>query len=165
MAISEDSEYIDIDESAHEGEHSIEVQLPFLQYLFPKKRFVFICMGDQSLEASEILSKAIINAVDGLSRKVIMVASSDFNHYESAETAKRKDAKLLDAIKRLDYKSFNSLVDELDDSACGFGPITVAMMFSRHMGAKAGVVLRYTNSGEETRDYSSVVAYASIAFV
>lgn len=163
-AIAANSEYLQIDEEAHRGEHSIEVQLPFLQYLFPGKRFAFICMGDQSLSASELLSDAIIKAAQVLNRKVLVVASSDFNHYESAEVAKRKDSKLLDAIKVMDYKSFNRLVDELRDTACGFGPITVAMLFAKHSSAKKGMVLKYTNSGEETGDYSSVVAYSSIAF-
>lgn len=164
-AIAEQSEYIGLDESAHEGEHSIEVQLPFIQYLLPKKKLVFICMGDQSIEASELLSKAIIDAADELKRKILVVASSDFNHYESAEVAKRKDTKLLEAAKALDYKKFNRLVDELQDSACGFGPITVSMLFAIHMDAKRGVMLKYSSSGDETNDYSSVVAYSSIAFI
>lgn len=163
-AIAANSEYLQIDEAAHKGEHSIEVQLPFLQYLFPEKRFVFVCMGDQSLAASELLSDAIIKAAEILNRKVLVVASSDFNHYESAEVAKRKDSKLLEAVKTLDHKNFNRLVDEVHDTACGFGPITVAMLFAKDAGMKKGTILKYTNSGEETGDYSSVVAYCSIAF-
>ena len=163
--ISKRSDYIKIDESAHEDEHSIEVQLPFIKHLFPDKRLVFICMGDQSLRASELLSGAIISAANGLNRKIIIVASSDFNHYESAETARRKDTALFDAIKRLDAAAFNRLIGELDDSACGFGPITVAMLFAKQCGAKEGILLKYSNSGDVTGDYSSVVAYSSIALV
>ncbi len=65
----------------------------------------------------------------------------------------------------VDYKGFNRLVEELEDSACGFGPISVAMLFAMRMGGRRGVVIKYTNSGESTGDYSSVVAYASIAFI
>jgi MEMO1 family protein len=164
-AIAGASEYIEMDEQAHENEHSIEVQLPFLQCLFPKKRLAFICMGDQSTEASEILSKSIISAAEGLKRRIIVIASSDFNHYEPADVAKRKDSMLFDAIKNTDYRKFNRLVEEVNDSACGFGPITVAMLFARHSNAKNGLVLKYGNSGDATGDYSSVVAYSSIAFL
>ncbi|MGD0728968.1 MAG: AmmeMemoRadiSam system protein B [Candidatus Micrarchaeaceae archaeon] len=164
-AIVENSEYINVDEQAHESEHSIEVQLPFIQYIFPKKKVVLICMGDQSIEASEILSNSIIKSMEQLKRKVLVIASSDFNHYESSEIAKKKDSKLLEAAEVLDYKKFNDLIDKLNDSACGFGPITVAMMFAKHMHSKKGIILKYTNSGEETKDYSSVVAYCAIAFL
>ncbi|MGI0100257.1 MAG: AmmeMemoRadiSam system protein B [Candidatus Micrarchaeaceae archaeon] len=164
-AIAGSSEYIDIDEYAHEGEHSIEVQLPFLQCLFPSKRFAAICMGDQSIEASAILSKAIDDASYATRRNTLLLASSDFNHYESAEAAKRKDSRLLGAIRALDCKALNRLADELDDSACGIGPITTAMMFALSRKARDGVVLDYSNSGDASGDYSSVVAYSAIAFV
>jgi hypothetical protein len=164
-AISSVSRYIELNEEAHAEEHSIEVQLPFLQLLEPGKRVSMICMGDQDLEASRLLSDAILVAVKKINRKIIVVASSDFNHYESGEAAKRKDTQLLDAASKLDYERFNSLIDSLQDSACGFGPITVAMMFAKGMGASRGVLLKYSNSGDQTGDYSSVVAYSSIAFV
>ncbi len=163
--IADNSEYIEIDEQAHASEHSIEVQLPFIQYLFPKKKLALICMADQSEEASEILSKSIEKAAEETKRRIIVVASSDFNHYESAEVAKKKDSKLLDTIKGIDHKNFNKLVYSLNDSICGFGPITVAMLFAKQAGAKTGIILRYGNSGETTGNYSSVVAYSSIAFV
>jgi MEMO1 family protein len=156
---------IEIDEHAHENEHSIEVQIPFAQDLLPDKKMVFICMGDQSLKSSELLSSAIIKAVESLKREVIVIASSDFNHYESAEISQEKDSRLLDAIASLDYKKFNRRVYEVKDSICGFGPITVAMLFAIHRGATNGIILNYTNSGGETGDYSSVVAYSAIALV
>jgi MEMO1 family protein len=164
-SIAANSEYIDINEDAHRNEHSIEVQLPFLQHVAPGKKVSFICMGDQSERASAILADSIIKSSGKLGRKILVLASSDFNHYESAAIAKQKDSKLLDAIKELDHKRFNRLVHELNDTACGFGPITVAMLFARHKGAKKGSVLTYTNSGDQTGDYSSVVAYSSIVFI
>ncbi len=162
--IIKNSQHIHEDESAHRGEHSIEVQLPFIKYLFPKKRIVFICMGDQSVESSELLSNAIIKASEKLRRKALVLASSDLNHYESAETSKRKDEKLLEAIKELDYEKFNGLVYQVEDSICGYGPVSVAMIFARHMHATNGIILKYANSGDQTGDYSSVVAYSAIAF-
>jgi hypothetical protein len=154
-----------VDEDAHRDEHSIEVQLPFLKHALPGKRFCFVCLGDQSIEASELLAGAILNASRSLGRKVIVLASSDFDHYEPAEIAEGKDSRLLEALKHMDHATFNRLVEELGDSICGFGPITTAMMFAKEMGAGSGVVLKYSNSGDATGDYSSVVAYASLAFV
>lgn len=164
-AIAEDSERIWIDEQAHANEHSIEVQLPFIKCLFPEKKFVFICMGDQSTGSSEILAKSIINRVKKLKRNVFMVASSDLTHYEPADIAKVKDSKLLGAAMALDWKGFNRVVRDTNHTACGFGPMTVAMIFAKHEAAKEGIVLRYCNSGDITKDYQSVVAYASMAFV
>ena len=158
------SDYISINEDAHSEEHSIEVQLPFIQIAAPGKRLCMICMGDQSLEASKILSDAIIKAAERLKRGITIIASSDFDHYEPGETARKKDTQLHDAIKDLDCKRFNGLLHSLDDTACGHGPITVAMIFAKAMGAGKGIILKYSNSGDQTGDYASVVAYSSIAF-
>lgn len=164
-AIANTSENIYIDEDAHKNEHSIEVQLPFLQRVLTGKKFCFVCLGDQSIGSSELLADSILKASRSLGRNVIVLASSDFDHYEPADIAKGKDLKLLDALKRMDPVTFNGLVDTLGDTICGFGPITVAMLFAKGMGARSGVVLKYSNSGDSTGDYSSVVAYASVAFV
>ncbi len=152
------------DESAHSGEHSIEVQLPFLQYLGIDKRFVFVCMGDQSPEACTDLSDSITKAAESLNRHCVVIATSDFNHYESRDVGRAKDKKLFDCIEKLDYKLFNSVVARAGDSACGYGPITVAMAHAARNGASAGVLLDRSDSGEVTKEYGSVVNYASFAF-
>ncbi|MGC8568150.1 MAG: AmmeMemoRadiSam system protein B [Candidatus Micrarchaeia archaeon] len=154
-----------IDEEAHKEEHSIEVQLPFLDSLRDTKKFCFICMGDQSLEYSQKLAEAIVNSAAKLNRNITVIASSDFNHYEAASIASEKDGKLLEALQNIDYKSFNKLVEETADTICGFGPITVALLFAKSRNARKGVILKYGNSGDTTGEYESVVAYASIAFV
>ncbi len=154
-----------IDESAHSGEHSIEVQLPFIQYLNVEKRFVFICMGSQSLESCKNLSKAVVDSAKELKRDCVVVASSDFNHYESAKVGEGKDRRLFRELETLAYENFNRLVSEIDDSACGYGPITVAAMFAKANKAKRGLLLDYSNSGYETGDFGSVVDYASFAFI
>ena len=164
-AIIKNSKYISGDSQAHQSEHSIEVQLPFLQHILPHMMYAFICMGDQSTDASATLSDSIIKSVMEMKRKVILIASSDLNHYESAKIARDKDTELIKAAKSLDYVKFNKKVWEVGDSACGFGPITVAMMFAERMKAKKGILLDYSNSGDQTGDYSSVVAYSSMAFV
>ena len=154
-----------IDESAHRLEHSIEVQLPFLQKTVENPRCCFICMGDQSLEYSRLIASAVANAAEKLKRSITVIASSDFNHYESAKDAQSKDMPAINALKKLDFEGFNKSIKDLDDSACGYGPITVSGMFAKRVGARSGVLLRYANSGDITKDYKSVVAYSSIVFV
>ena len=155
---------IAIDEIAHADEHSIEVQLPFLQSTLKDKRIVPICIGDQSIRASRLVSEAISNAEKNLGRNIGVIASSDFNHYESVEEARKKDMKLIGAIEKIDYMGLNILAKELDDSACGIGPITIAMLFALEHNAKKGCMLKYDNSGNVTGDNTSVVAYSSILF-
>ena len=144
-------------------EHSVEVQVPFLQNLFPDAHYVFICMSDQSLHASRLVTDAILVAIEELKRSVMVIASSDFNHYESADIAERKDRPALKAVEALDEEEFQKVLQQNNDSACGYGPITAAMLFAKANGAKVGHLLKYANSGDITGDYSSVVAYASFA--
>jgi AmmeMemoRadiSam system protein B len=153
------------DEVAHGFEHSVEVQLPFIQKVLPGVGCSFICMGDQSYRASVELADAITGAAKRLGRRVAAIASSDFNHYESAETARKKDMPAIEAVLRLDAENFHELIRRSKDSACGYGPVTVAALFARRGGAKEGRLLKYGNSGDATDDYKSVVAYASIVFL
>ena len=122
-------------------------------------------MGDQSLDSSTIVENAIAKASEKLKVNPMVIASSDFNHYESLEMAKQKDSQLLDAIKSLDEVRFNDLIPRVEDSICGYGPITVSILDAKRKGAAKGIVMDYSTSGDVTRDYSSVVAYASIAFI
>ena len=164
-AIVESSSNAEFDESAHGEEHSIEVQLPFLQHLGIDKKAAFICMGYQDLETSDDLASAIVNAADKLGRNVVVIASSDFNHYEPVKAGEKKDRALFGKIESLDYAAFNRLVEGIGSSACGYGPITVAMEYAIKRGCKRGVLLDYSNSGLATGDFSSVVDYASFAMV
>ena len=164
-AIVESSSNAEFDESAHGEEHSIEVQLPFLQHLGIDKKAAFICMGYQDLETSDDLASAIVNAADKLGRNVVVIASSDFNHYEPVKAGEKKDRALFGKIESLDYAAFNRLVDDIGSSACGYGPITVAMEYAIKRGCKRGVLLDYSNSGLATEDFSSVVDYASFAMI
>jgi len=121
-------------------------------------------MGDQTVYASKILSSAIIKAANATKKRIAVIASSDFNHYESADVARSKDLPAIKRLESLDYESFVDHLTRSRDSACGYGPITVATLFALHSGAKHAKLLRYANSGDVTKDYSSVVAYASIVF-
>ncbi len=164
-AIVEESGLAEFDDSAHAGEHSIEVQLPFVQHMGLGKMAAFICMGDQDIDVSENLSDAIIKAAKRLGRRIIVIASSDFNHYEPKKVGEKKDKALFDKIATLDYSAFNPLVGKIGSSACGYGPITVAMSCARKYGGIKGVLLNYSNSGDTTGDFGSVVDYASFVMV
>lgn len=152
------------DEIAHAFEHSVEVQLPYIQKFIGEISCVFVCMGDQSYEACIALNDAVMWAAKKKNRKIAIIASSDFNHYESASIAKKKDAPAIEAALKLDAEGFHELIHKNNDSACGYGPITVASLFARRSGAKSGMLLKYANSGDVSNDYDSVVAYASIVF-
>jgi AmmeMemoRadiSam system protein B len=155
---------IEIDESAHRFEHSVEVQLPFLQTIIERPRCVFVCMGDQSRESSGLLCGAINDAEKKLGRKIVVIASSDFNHYESAAVAKGKDMPAIKALEKLNVVEFYKQIEETDDSACGYGPIATAALYAKSHGATRGRLLKYATSGDATGDYDSVVAYASLLF-
>lgn len=151
------------DELAHLREHSVEVQLPFLQESSPNASFVGICMGAQELPSARELGKAIFDAVRKLKRNAIVVASSDFTHYEPADSARKKDARAIERLLGLDEAGFERVVREGDFSICGHGPISAAMYYARLAGAGKCELLKYANSGEATGDNASVVAYASLA--
>ena len=148
----------EFDEEAHAREHSVEVQLPFLQRVFPGARLVAVTIGDQSLETAVKLGEALAEL------NVCVVASSDFTHYEAAEKAKRKDDAAVKALESLGVEKFFEALRENECSACGFGPIAAAATFAEKKGAKKARVIDYSNSGEKTRDYSSVVNYYAIEF-
>lgn len=161
--IISNSKFAKENEAAHAQEHSIEVQLPFLQHVSKSFKIVAIAMLDQSIGKAIDLANAIIKSENETGRKVAVVASSDFNHYESATTAKKKDDEVIKEILKLDIEGFYKKIDETEDSICGYGPIACAMAFSKEKNAKP-LLLKYSNSGEATGDFESVVAYASIGF-
>ncbi len=155
------SSIAEADESAHTGEHSIEVQLPFLQFLFGGAvRIVPVCMADQSQEAAADIAKAVLS----LGEDVAIIASSDFTHYESKKEAEKKDAEAIKAIESLDVNHFYQTLDENDISACGFGPIAVLMFVAKAKGAKIKLIMHST-SGDITGDTKSVVGYAAMKAV
>lgn len=155
------------DESAHLQEHSIEVQLPFLQIINPAAKVVCICIsvqeGDVPLQVGRAVAK-VVGEKKLSGRNFVVVASSDFTHYEEAEAARKKDLPAIEKAKKLDGAGLQMEVGLHNLSICGHGPIAAASEYAKLMGAKKGELLHYTNSGEETGDFGSVVAYASIAF-
>ena len=158
------SEFAQIDEEAHRFEHSVEVQLPFLQFLFPDFSFVAITFLRQDLETAKDIANALAKTEKKLKTRIQVVASSDFTHYEQAKAAREKDMEAIGAICSLDAEKFISLKQNLNASICGYAPIASAMLFAELNGGKKGKLLHFSDSGEVSGD-KKVVDYASIAFV
>jgi AmmeMemoRadiSam system protein B len=156
--ISKGSDIIDLDDRAHLHEHSIEVQLPFLQYVLQTRfKFVPICMMMQDLETSAEVGKAVGQALKG--KDAIVIASSDMTHYESADSAKRKDRLAIDAILALDDAKLQETVESHRISMCGHGAVASAIAASKILNAKTARLLGYSTSGDITEDNSAVVGY------
>ncbi len=150
---------VDVDEYAHRYEHSIEVQLPFLQYIWRDLSFVPVMISAPGIRGGVGIEDRIAELDD-----VLVIASSDFTHYEDAVSAKEKDSLAIDAILDLDEVRFLEIVEAHRASICGYAPIISTIITAKKLGAKKAELLKYTNSGDITGDYSSVVAYAAIVF-
>ncbi len=149
------------DDAAHAYEHSLEIQLPFLQYLYGDEFNILpVCMGSQDLATSQEVGKAIARAFSP--QDTLIIASSDFTHYESHSSAKKKDGIALQAIERLDAEGLVAAIDRYDITMCGPGPIIAMMTACKQWGVAGVNVLGYTTSGDVTGDYSHVVGYASV---
>lgn len=155
---------IDRDEEAHRNEHSIEVQLPFLQYFFSDFKIVPIAIGMQDYDTVKEVAEELIAALGKYNKNVVIVASSDFTHYEDVSVAKEKDSTLIGDIERLDVPAFYDDIYRLNATACGYGPISAMLMACVARGAKRGELLKYATSGDVTGD-RQVVGYAGIAVV
>jgi AmmeMemoRadiSam system protein B len=161
--IQKASNILDIDEASHSSEHSIEVQLPFIQFLFKDgPKFIPICMMMQDLQTSRDMAKSIVEQCKG--KNFIIIASSDFTHYETQDSAVRKDKMAIDAITNLDDATLNALGDTNRVTMCGYGPITTLIAAAKMLGGIKAELLAYKTSGDITGDKSSVVGYSSILF-
>jgi AmmeMemoRadiSam system protein B len=161
--IRSSSSIIDEDETAHISEHSIEVQLPFFQYLYGERfSFVPICMMMQDLQTSQDIARSIESCSRG--KHVVVVASSDFTHYEPQPVAARKDKIAIDAIIDLDSRKLNELGESGRVTMCGYGPITALIEIAKRENDVHAELLAYHTSGDITNDTNSVVGYSAILF-
>ncbi len=151
-------EAIKADETAHIYEHSIEVQLPWLQHLYKKVKIVPITMLAQDIETARTVGKAISQAGDNL----IIIASSDFTHYEPHSVAIEKDNSVIEAIVALDEEELYKRCVSLNCTMCGYGPVASAIVAAKEMKAKRASLLKYATSGDTSGDFSRVVGYGSI---
>lgn len=150
------------DRVAHEREHSLEVQIPFLQELTNNLRFVPVVLATQRYAELESLGHAVAQVIAAHSAPILLIASTDMNHYESDAITREKDEKAIDRILRLDSRGLYDTVRSEGITMCGYAA-TVAMLVAMcDLGAKDAEVVRYATSGDITGDRDEVVGYAGI---
>lgn len=150
------------DQLAHLFEHSIEVQIPFLQYLKTTFRFVPICIGHPSLEAYKELGQAVAEAIKESGEEVLIVASSDMTHYEPHSEAEKKDRIAIRAILKLDEEELFDKIREFNITMCGYAPTIAMIVAAKELGAKEAKLIKYMTSAETSGDYTQVVGYAGM---
>jgi AmmeMemoRadiSam system protein B len=150
------------DVSAHRFEHSIEVQLPFLQYRNPKVSIAALCLSLPDFDSLSLLGEGIAAAVSEYGDEVLIVASSDMTHYESARAAKAKDDLALASIAALDPEALLKICRQKDITMCGVIPATVMLVAAKALGARSSRLVSYATSGEVNGDLQRVVAYAAV---
>jgi MEMO1 family protein len=148
------------DTRAHASEHSLEVQLPFLQRVLGDFSFVPICLGAPRYDMAEEIGAAIAEVIRD--QDVAILASSDLNHYEDQRETLRKDQLAIDPILALDPRELWRVVDEYDVSMCGFIPTTTMLIAANALGATQARLVKHATSGDANGDYSHVVGYASV---
>ncbi|MBI4303479.1 MAG: AmmeMemoRadiSam system protein B [Chloroflexi bacterium] len=156
------SEYLKEDYRASQSEHSIEVQLPFLQYFKPDIKIVPIVLSYADGEVYKEIGRGIAKAIKELKREVVIIASSDMTHYEPDESARQKDAQAIGAILDLNEDELLRRVAELGITMCGYAPTVSMMAAAKELGATRAELVKYQTSGDSSGDYSSVVGYAGI---
>ncbi len=162
-ALMQKSRLLAEDTRAHAREHSLEVQLPFLQQLVGDITFVPICLGANRYDYCEEIGTAIADVVRNADERVGILASSDLNHYEDQKTTLRKDQLAIDEVLRRDPQALWRVVEEADISMCGFIPTTTMLLAANQLGATSARLIRHATSGDINGDYSHVVGYASMA--
>ena len=152
------------DAVAHSAEHSLEVQLPFLQRLVPSFAFVPIVIGPAHWDTLEALGHALASVIASEREPVLLIASSDMNHYESDAVTRVKDRKAIDQILALDPRKLFDTVRDEKISMCGYAAAVATVIAARDLGATEAQLVRYATSGEVNGDMQEVVGYAGIVF-
>jgi hypothetical protein len=150
------------DADAHRAEHAVEVELPFLQAKSPNFTFVPIALGTAKFDALESLGLAIADVVKDEAEPVLIIASSDMNHYENDKITRVKDHKAIEKILALDARGLFDVVMNEDISMCGFGPTVAMLTAAKRLGAAAAELIKYATSGDISGDREMVVGYAGI---
>ena len=154
--------YIRSDSIAHQHEHSLEVQLPFIQYLRPDVTISALCLGHGDYAPLSEIGQGIASAISEYGEEVLIVASSDMTHYESADSARRKDHHALERVLALDGKGLLEICHSRGITMCGVVPATVMIEAALHSGATQAELVAYGTSGDVTGDNQQVVGYAGV---
>ncbi len=160
--IRDDSSHLEEDTAAHQNEHSVEVQIPFLQYFKPDVKIVPIVLASASADVLKEIGREIAGAVSRLKRPVVILASSDMTHYEPQAAAAEKDRQAIGAILDMDEDKLLERVAGLGISMCGYVPVVAMMAAARELGAGTAELVKYQTSGDISGDYGRVVGYAGI---
>ena len=150
------------DTLAHRFEHSLEVQLPFLQLKAPQTCIVPICISHMPLDLLLEMGKGLARAVSACSEPPLIIASTDMTHYESGENARTKDFMALEKVLQIDPQGLYRVVFDNRISMCGVLPTVVMLEAARALGAEHAQLIRYSNSGDVTGDQAEVVGYAGV---
>ena len=150
------------DSAAHHSEHAIEVELPFLQLIRPDVKFVPIAIGTGRLFLLEQLGEALSKVIADQETAVLIIASSDMNHYEDDATTRVKDRKAIDRVLDLDARGLYETVINESISMCGFGPAVAMLAAAGRLGAERAELVEYATSGDVSGDRDTVVGYAGI---
>ena len=156
------------DSAAHRAEHAIEVQLPFLQALRPELKIVPIAVGTSDFDVLRGLGEALADVIadryeeEDQHERVLIIASSDMNHYESDAITRVKDHKAIERVLALDARGLWEVVRNEDISMCGFGPTIVMLTAAKLLGATSATLVKYATSGDVSGDYEAVVGYAGM---
>ena len=161
--IIKNSQYAKADSTAHAREHSIEVKLPFIQRLKKSFTFVPIIFAEEDTKALKEVACAIRETMRD--KDILLIASTDLTHYESAESAKQKDKLVLDAIEKMDPDLLAEEVYKNRISMCGWMPTYVMLFACKLLGCKKAEIIKYTNSGETSGDFDQVVGYGGAAII
>ena len=162
-AIIKKCENAKADTAAHLKEHSIEVQLPFLQELSRGAAIVPVALGEPDTEVLRELAEAIADVIKG--KNTVIMASTDLTHYETARAAAEKDGKIMEAIKNMDEEKMALAVKEYDISMCGWMPVYVMLAACKRSGASEAKIIKYAHSGEISGDNENVVGYCGAVIV
>lgn len=160
--ISQISKYIKLDFFSHTREHSLEVQIPFLQQVFSEFKILPIALINQNKEVALDVGNAV--AEIARKQKTMIIGSSDFTHYEPNDFAYEQDHALIAPILEMDLDGFYNVLHKRDVTACGYGAIAATMIACKKLGATKGELLKYATSGDIAGDKTSVVGYGSIIF-
>ncbi len=153
------------DAAAHRAEHATEVELPFLQLRQPDLTFVPIALGTGQFEPLEQLGHAVAEVIAAQKDSILIIASSDMNHYESDALTRVKDHRAIERILTLDPRGLYDVVKQQAISMCGFGPAVAMLTAARQLGASSAELVKYATSGDISGDREMVVGYAGVVVI
>ena len=158
------SRYAEEDYQAHEDEHAVEVQIPFLQYIKPDVRIVPVILAGADIDIYREIGHAVAQAIKELKREVVILASGDMTHYEPQKSAQRKDMAAVEAMLALDEEELTRRYESLPISMCAYGPVVTLIAAAKELGVTGAELVKYQTSGDTTGDYEAVVGYAGVIF-